>query len=62
MTKIIGAGGGGCFTGGTYIRTPDGACLIEKLKEAPDSNVATKEELEKMARPIEDIPENEAPF
>ena len=33
MTKIIGAGGGGCFTGGTYVRTPDGACLIEKLKE-----------------------------
>jgi len=36
--------------------------LIEKLKEAPDSNVATKEELEKLARPKEDIAENEAPF
>ena len=36
--------------------------LIEKLKEAPDSNVATKEQLEDMARPIKDIPENEAPF
>ena len=38
------------------------SAMIEKLKEAPDSNSASKEELEKMARPIEDIKPDEAPF
>jgi len=38
------------------------SAMIEKLKEAPDSNSASKEELEKMARPIEDIQPDEAPF
>lgn len=53
----------------TYLDMLDGSmtqtvasALIEKLKEAPDSNSATKEELEKMARPLKDTKPDEAPF
>lgn len=38
------------------------SAMIEKLKEAPDSNNTPKEELEKMARPLKDVGPDEAPF